>query len=71
MYYTVYNTGTAATISRHRSREAAERKIQKANRQLQRLEGCRSSYMPWAIANPGQVIGLETRGLGWDTFTAR
>jgi hypothetical protein len=71
MYYTVYSTSTAATISRHRSREAAERKIEKENRQLQRMPGCRNNYLAWAIANPGQVIGLETRGLGWDTFTAR
>ena len=54
--YSVFNTNTGSIVSRHRSAENAQKRIDMANKDLRRNRAFANSYTPWDICGPDQEI---------------
>jgi hypothetical protein len=71
--YKVFNTNTGSIVSKHRSAEAAERKIEQANNSLRRNPAFANSFTPWDVCAPDQSIlnaGQIYRGRNGDAYQA-
>ena len=54
--FKVFDTNTGSIVSKHRTAEAAEKKIEQATRSLRRNPAFQNSYMPWEVCSPDQTI---------------